>query len=206
MQEIEIIEKEQTEETVEHPRVITEYITIKDGIITGNYITDGKLPEGAIAVKDFAGVVGDKMEYYKNGWTRKTDVELVKEGIEPMKAGYKWNSDQTGFVEMSQAEKIQAGLEELPQGKKIEGGQLVSMTDEEKLADGQLSQEEYNNIQRQKIMKELDGIDRKTIRPLRAILSGLGTEEDKAMLADLERQAQIKRVELEKLMQRQNEE
>lgn len=200
MQEIEIIEKEQTEETVEHPRVITEYITIKDGIITGNYITDGKLPEGAISVKDFAGVVGDKVEYYKNDWTRKTDVELVKEGIEPMKDGYKWNSDQTGFVEMSQAEKIQAGLEELPQGKKIEGGQLVSMTDEEKLADGQLSQEEYNNIQRQKIMKELDEIDRKTIRPLRAILSGLGTKEDKDFLAELETQAKAKREELEKLI------
>lgn len=200
MQEIEIIEKEQTEETVEHPRVITEYITIKDGIITGNYITDGKLPEGAISVKDFAGVVGDKMEYYKNGWTRKTDVELVKEGIEPMKAGYKWNSDQTGFVEMSQAEKIQAGLEELPQGQKIEGGELVTMTDEEKLAEGQLSQEEYKNIQRQKIQSELDEIDIKTIRPLRAILSGLGTEEDKAMLAELETYAKAKREELEKLI------
>lgn len=199
MQEIEIIEKEQTEETVEHPRVITEYITIKDGIITGNYITDGKLPKGAIAV-NFDGVVGDKVDYYKSDWTRKTEVELVKEGLQPMKDGYKWNSDQTGFVEMSQAEKIQAGLEELPQGQKIEGGELVTMTDEEKLAEGQLSQEEYKNIQRQKIQSELDEIDIKTIRPLRAILSGLGTEEDKAMLAELETYAKAKREELEKLI------
>lgn len=176
-----------------------EYITVKNGIITGHYCGQS-LPVGAVEVKDFTGVVGDKTEYYKSDWTHKSEVELVKEGLQPMKAGYKWNSDQTGFIEMSQAEKIQAGLEELPQGQKIEGGQLVSMTDEEKLADGQLSQEEYNNIQRQKIMKELDEIDRKTIRPLRAILSGLGTKEDKDFLAELETQAKAKREELEKLI------
>lgn len=60
--------------------------------------------------------------------------------------------------------------------------------------------QEYKNIQRQKIQSELDGIDRKTIRPLRAILSGLGTEEDKDFLAELETQAKAKREELEKLI------
>ena len=85
-----------------------EYITIKDGIITGHYCGQS-LPVGVVEVKDFAGVVGDRVDYYNHDWTRKTEVELVKEGLQPMKDGYKWNEGQTGFVEMTQVEKIQAG-------------------------------------------------------------------------------------------------
>lgn len=175
-----------------------EYITVKNGIITGHYCGQS-LPVGAVEVKDFIGFVGDRTEYYKSDWTRKTDVELVKEGIEPMKDGYKWNEGQTGFVEMSQTERIQAGLEELPQGQKIEGGEVVMMSDEEKLASGQITQAEYTEIRRGQILAELDAIDRKTIRPLRAILAGIGTDDDRERMAELERQAEELRAELDEL-------
>lgn len=175
-----------------------EYITVKNGIITGHYCGQS-LPVGAVEVKDFAGVVGDRTDYYKSDWTRKNEVELVKEGLQPMKYGYKWNEGQTGFVEMTQVEKIQAGLEEMPQRQKIEGGELVPMTDEERLASGQITQAEYIEIHRGQILEEFDAIDRKTTRPLRAILAGIGTDEDREKLAELERQAEEKRAELDKL-------
>lgn len=171
-----------------------EYITVKNGIITGHYCSQS-LPVGAVEVKDFAGVVGDRTDYYNHDWTRKSEVELVKEGLQPMRDGYKWNDDQTGFVEMTQVEKIQAGLEELPQGQKIEGGELVLMTYEERLASGQMTQAEYIEIRRRQILAELDAIDRKTARPLRAILAGIGTDEDREKLAELERQAEELRIE-----------
>lgn len=47
-----------------------------------------------------------------------------------------------------------------------------------------------------KLIHELQKIDTKTVRPLRAILAGKGTPEDAQMLEDLEAQAQTKRAEL----------
>lgn len=181
---------------IQHPRVITEYITIENGVITGNYITDGKVPEGAIVVKNWLGVVGDPVAYYDSDWNRKTDVELITEGIQPMPDGYKWNDTKSDIIEMSQKERIQVGLEKMPQGFKIEGGQLVPMTDEERLASGQMTQAEYDELRRGRILSELDMIDQKAIRPLRAILVGLGTDDDQERLAELERQAEELRAEL----------
>lgn len=181
---------------IQHPRVITEYITIENGVITGNYITDGKVPAGAIVVKNWLGVVGDPVAYYDSDWNRKTDIELITEGIQPMPDGYKWNDTKSDIIEMSQIERIQVGLEKMPQGFKIEDGQLVPMTDEERLASGQMTQAEYDELRRGRILSELDMIDQKAIRPLRAILVGLGTDDDQERLAELERQAEELRAEL----------
>ena len=186
-------------EPVIQQRIVNEYITIENGVITGNYITDGKVPEGAIVVNNWLGVVGDPVVYYDSDWNRKTDVELITEGIQPMPDGYKWNDTKSDIIEMSQIERIQAGLEKMPQGFKIEGGQLVPMTDEERLASGQMTQAEYDELRRGRILSELDMIDQKAIRPLRAILVGLGTDDDQERLAELERQAEEKRAELDKL-------
>lgn len=186
-------------EPVIQQRVVNEYITIENGVITGNYITDGEVPEGAIVVKNWIGVVGDPVAYYDSDWNRKTDVELIAEGIQPMPDGYKWNDTKSDIIKMSQVERIQAGLEKMPQGFKIEDGQLVPMTDEERLASGQMTQAEYDELRRGRILSELDMIDQKAIRPLRAILVGLGTDDDQERLAELERQAEEKRAELDKL-------
>lgn len=183
-------------EPVIQQRIVNEYITIENGVITGNYITDGEVPEGAIVVKNWLGVVGDPVAYYDSDWNRKTDVELIAEGIQSMPDGYKWNDTKSDIIEMSQIERIQAGIEKIPMGFKIEGGQLVTMTDEERLASGQMTQAEYDELRRGRILSELDMIDQKAIRPLRAILAGLGTDDDQERLAELERQAEELRAEL----------
>lgn len=46
------------------------------------------------------------------------------------------------------------------------------------------------------IMRELDALDLKSVRPLRAKLAGTATEEDEARLASIEAQAQALRTEL----------
>lgn len=58
------------------------------------------------------------------------------------------------------------------------------VTDEEKIA---------------QLKSELDEIDRLAIRPLRAIAAGNDTEEDREKLAELEEQAEVIRLELEKI-------
>ena len=103
--------------------------------------------------------------------------------------GYKNNEEKTALQEMTEDEKIIAGIKDLPQGQKIEDGKILPMTDEEKLAAGQLTKEEYDRIQQGKIISELNDIDRKTIRCIRAILSGVFTEEDTILLADMEKKA-----------------
>ena len=52
-----------------------------------------------------------------------------------------------------------------------------------------------NEQRKQAILSELADIDAKTTRPLRAILSDVGTKEDKKKLAELEAQAETLRTE-----------
>lgn len=136
-----------------------EYITIKNGTITGHFCGQF-LPVGAVEVKDFTGIVGEPVTYYNPDWSRKKNIEL-----------------------------IHSGLMSVPKGK-------LPMTDEAKLADGQITQFEYDQIKQGKIISELNDIDRKSIRSIRAILSGVFTEEDKIFLADMEKKAIELRKEL----------
>lgn len=174
-----------------------EYIIIENGKIKNHFISSSKnLPTGAVEVKNFYGNVGDPVNYYNKDWTKKSLVELVKEGLVEIPVGFKLSDDSSSLIEMSEIEKYEAGVLKIPLGYKIENSALVKMTDEELLESGQLTLTEYNESKKQKIMSELDSIDRKTTRPLRAILSGTGTDEDKLKLEDLEKQASDLRSQL----------
>lgn len=52
---------------------------------------------------------------------------------------------------------------------------------------------------KEQLITQLDGLDLKCIRALRAVQAGVGTEEDLAKLADLEQQATQIRQELKEL-------
>ena len=165
-----------------------EYITVEKHIITGHYASD-TIPEGAIPVTDFIGRVGEPVSYYNPDWSRKSDIELMLSGLMTIPNGYKITN--TGLIEMSLKEKIDAGLETIPTGKQLDENEtaFVNMSDDEKMEAGILSQEEYDQIQNARIIADLFEIDVKTIRSIRAILSGVFTEEDKIFLADMEKKA-----------------
>ena len=61
------------------------------------------------------------------------------------------------------------------------------------------SQEELNLARSEEIKAELAAIDSQAVRPLRAIVAGTATDEDKARLAELETEADKLRAELDKL-------
>jgi hypothetical protein len=124
-----------------------EYLIIEDGIIK-EHCCGSTLPDGAVQVTDFFGTVGEPVAYYNGDWARKSDIELYKEKVLAIPSGYKLNDSQTALVEMTQAEKITAGLETLPAGYKITDGELVEKTDTEKITDGEITQDEYNNLLR----------------------------------------------------------
>ena len=114
-----------------------EYIIVKDGIIIDHLCGD-KLPEGAVAVLDNAPiVVGTPLSHYKSGWVPKTEIELITEGLIEMPAGRTWTDDtHTALRDMTETEKIIAGLADIPVGMHIVSGELVPMTDDEQLAVG----------------------------------------------------------------------
>ena len=202
-----------------------ELILIKDNVIIshGFYADDFSASENItmVQVDNWQGQKGESVDYYNSDWTRKTQIELIEQGLETLPSGYKIVDG--AIVAMSQIEKIESGLETMPNGFKIVNGELVEMTqtekiiagledipsgfklvdniltektDEEKLADGDITQAEYNEIKIAEIKSQLEEIDSQAIRALRATVAGTSTDEDKTTLATLEEKAQTLRAKM----------
>jgi hypothetical protein len=131
-----------------------EYLIIKDGIIT-EHCCGSELPEDATQIDSFIGIVGEPTTYYNDDWTRKSNIELYKENIVYVPTDYKLNDDKTAIVEMSQVEKINAGIETLAAGYKISGDSVIEKTNAEKLADNEITQSEYDALVQKRIKKKL---------------------------------------------------
>ena len=127
-----------------------EYIEIKSNIITGHYC--GAIPEKdnpAIEyriVENCAANIGDDIRLYTDlqAGTKKPLAQLVKEGLVPVPEGKKLNETGTDFVDMTEAEKVTAGLIQLRPDEKIEGDYIVRKTEKELYQEGLISKDEYN--------------------------------------------------------------
>ena len=127
-----------------------EYIEIKSNIITGHYC--GAIPEKdnpAIEyriVENCAANIGDDIRLYTDlqAGTKKPLAQLVKEGLVPVPEGKKLNEAGTDFVDMTEAEKVSAGLIQLKADEKVEGAYVVKKTEKEQYDAGLISKEEYN--------------------------------------------------------------
>jgi len=102
----------------------------------------------------------DLITFYDENWKRKTDVQLIKEGLLPIPKGYVLDGDI--LRGMSAEERVAAGLDEPPEGYKFVDGELIEMSAEEKIEVGLMTQEEYdtrrandNNMELQSRLAEL---------------------------------------------------
>jgi len=134
-----------------------EYIEIKNNIIIGHYCGDmPKQKDPAIEyriVENCAANIGDDIRMYTDlqAGTKKPLTQLVEEGLIPVPEGKKLNKAGTDFEDMSEAEKVAAGLMQLKADEKIEGAYIVKKTEKEKYDAGLISKEEYNTyIDRQR--------------------------------------------------------
>ena len=127
-----------------------EYIEIKNNIIIGHYCGDmPKQKDPAIEyriIENCVANIGDDVRMYTDlqAGTRKPLARLVKEGLVPVPEGKKLNEAGTNFEDMSEAEKVVAGLIQLKPDEKIEGDYIVRKTEKELYQEGLLSREEYN--------------------------------------------------------------
>jgi len=127
-----------------------ERLEVKDNIIINRVI--GKKPqtekEGITYIygSNFQANIGDDIRMYTDlqAGTKKPLTQLVKEGLVPVPEGKKLNEASTDFEDMSEAEKVTAGLIQLKADEKIENGYIVPKTKKELYDEGMISKEEYN--------------------------------------------------------------
>jgi len=126
------------------------YFEIKDNIITGIY--SGDMPKEKhsdteyLIVEWICANIGDDIRIYSDlqAGIKKPLAQLVKEGLVSMPEGKKLNETGTDFVDMSEAEKVAAGLIQLKPDEKIEGDYIVKKSKKELYDEGKISKEEYN--------------------------------------------------------------
>lgn len=109
---------------------MAEYMIVKDNIVTEIFC--GEVEKGSIALPANHQVrVGEPLTFYNDDYTRKSNIQLMKEKLIPIPQGYK--IEKNSLVEMTYDEKIIAGLEQLPNGMKIVDNKIIPMTEEERL-------------------------------------------------------------------------
>lgn len=109
---------------------MAEYMIVKNNIVEAIFC--GEAEEGSIILpKNHQIRVGEPLTFYNEDYTRKSEVQLMQEGLIELPQGYKIDNDK--LVEMAYDEKIIAGIEQLPNGMKIVGDKILPMTEEERL-------------------------------------------------------------------------
>jgi hypothetical protein len=151
-----------------------ERIEIENNIITKHVI--GKKPktekEGITYIygSNFQANIGDDIRMYTDlqAGIKKPIAQLVKEGLVSVPEGKKLNEAGTDFEDMSEAEKVAAGLIQLKADEKIEGDYIVKKSKKELYDEGKLSKEEYNlyidNLRQAAYRQEADPLGMQVMR------------------------------------------
>ncbi|QSH93650.1 hypothetical protein C5O78_01000 [Treponema phagedenis] len=127
-----------------------EYLEIKDNIVIGHYcgeMPEPKEPDIEYRIIDGCSVnIGDDVRMYADldKGVLKPLKTLVDEKLIEVPEGKKINDEGTEFIDMTEADKVNAGLVALQADEKLEGDVIVKKTQEELYAEGVISKEEYN--------------------------------------------------------------
>ena len=127
-----------------------ERIEIENNIIINHIIGEKpkKEKEGITYVyaSNIQANIGDDVRMYEDLITgkKKSLKKLIDENLIQPPEGKKLNEAGTDFEDMSEAEKVEAGLRNLKDDEKNENGQIVPKTKKELFDEGKLSKEEYN--------------------------------------------------------------
>ena len=123
--------------------MVTHFITVSNGIITGQHCGDikadfSKTPyhghERVVIPQGVMVSVTDKIEFYTNDWQRKPDIQLINEGLMAIPEGHV--IEEGVLRRLSSEERIVRGIDEPPAGYKVEDGEIVQMTRVERINAG----------------------------------------------------------------------
>jgi len=120
--------------------------------------------------KNIQANIGDDIRMYTDlqSGTKKPLTQLVAENLISVPEGKKLNEAGSGFEDMTEAEKVAAGLIQLKADEKIEGDYIVKKSKKELYDEGKLSKEEYNlyidNLRQAAYKQESDPLGMQVLR------------------------------------------
>lgn len=127
-----------------------ERIEIENNIITNHIIGEKPKKEKEdvtyIYASNIQANVGDDVRMYEDVITgkKKSLKKLIDEKLIEIPEGKKLNTDGTDFEDLTEVEKVKAGLKTLKDDEKIEGDYVIKKTKKELYDDGLITKEEYN--------------------------------------------------------------
>lgn len=127
-----------------------EYIEIKNNIVVGHYC--GAFPKNKKAEIEYRIIenckvnIGDDVRLYSNldKGILKPLKTLIAERLVAIPEGKKLNDDGTEFVDMTDTDRVKAGVIQLKSDEKIEGDYIIKKTKKELYDAGLIGKDEYN--------------------------------------------------------------
>jgi hypothetical protein len=116
------------------------YSKLENGIIV-NKVSASEQPDGYV-LDTSNSHIGERRDFFDNNWNRKSLSVLVTEKLIDIPDGYKLENES--FVEMTDEEKITAGIIKPTEREKIADGKIVSKTTKELYDDKIITAKEYN--------------------------------------------------------------
>ena len=148
-----------------------EVLKIENEKILSHSIVNREPRENEIVVKNWNGTVGEPLTFYNEDYSRKSNIELMELGLIDIPQGYEIKEGKLEEIkiEIQEPEKVE---EELPPQFKKENGEIVPKTMEEMLADGTITQDEYNEYLVMNYKYYLDSTDWVVIKTLELQMKG----------------------------------
>lgn len=150
-----------------------EVLKIENEKIVSHSIVNRELRKNEVVVKNWQGTVGEPLSFYNEDYSRKSNIELMELGLIDIPQGYEIKEGKLEEIkieiEIQEPEKVEEEL--LPQFKK-ENGKIVPKTMEEMLADGTITQDEYNEYLVLNYKHFLDTTDWVVIKTLELQMKG----------------------------------
>ena len=176
-----------------------EVLKIENEKIVSHSIVNREPRENEIVVNNWQGTVGEPLTFYNDDYTRKSDIELMEAALIDIPQGYEIKEGKLEEIkiEIQEPEKVE-GLEELPPQFKKENGEIVPKTMEEMLADGTVTQDDYNEYLVMTYKQFLDSTDWVVIKTLELQMKGEKVTHDYSEILAEREKARAKINELEK--------
>lgn len=151
--------------------------------------------------ESFAGKTGDDIAIFDELWNMRPLSTLVEEGLVEEPEGKILNEEGNAFRPATEAELVEKGRKKLEPWEVVDGDEVRGKNIQELYEDDLLTSEEKKKYIETLYRSQFNDIDRRTIRPMRAILAGLDTKKDRDILKALEEEARDLRLKAKKLNQ-----
>lgn len=139
---------------MEASSLLMEQIIIKDGKII-EHLDAPELIDGAIEVSDFNGYIGSDKREYDSDWKLLPLHDRVSNGFIIPPKGYRCEGDR--FIEMTEVEKVEAGILTLPEGFMIDNGIIRAKTLEERFSSREITEAEYRSLKNDEVISKRRG-------------------------------------------------